>query len=142
MPKCGEIIDKKGCGKELKIKKTPDLTHHAKAICPHCGFRGWKPKPGNEGKRKSSKFSPEKVFSFHNQKEKRCFFCRRKKEELGRNETFTVDHIHELDKGGEDEIENMQILCTACHKLKNHQRLYHNWHQENTSQTNRGDRKE
>lgn len=29
-----------------------------------------------------------------------------------------VDHIIELAQGGTDEIENLQPLCTACHKAK------------------------
>lgn len=136
MAVCGEIITtKKGCGKPLKIKETPDLPHKAKILCPQCGFRGWQPKDKNKDKkRRGSKKKPRDVFQFHNQEEKRCFFCRRLKEELGANETFTVDHIHELDYGGKDEIENMQVLCKACHTLKNHQRLYHNRHQQHTTQ--------
>jgi len=29
-----------------------------------------------------------------------------------------VDHIIELDRGGEDTIDNLQPLCTQCHKVK------------------------
>jgi len=134
MKKCGNMFDKPGCGKNLKIKQTPDSPHEAKVTCEKCGFRGWKAKEKNEGKRRTSKLSPRKVFQYHNQEEKRCFFCRRKKSELGLNQTFTVDHIHELNRGGQDEIENTQVLCSACHKLKNHQRRYHNWHIRETSQ--------
>ena len=134
MKKCGEIINKKGCGAELEIKERPDSVHEAEVRCPNCGFRGFKPKEKNKDKKRNTKIEPKDVFDHHNHSEKRCFFCRRKKQELGVNETFTVDHIHELDKGGEDKVENTQVLCTACHKLKNHQRLYHNRHQENTSQ--------
>ena len=37
-------------------------------------------------------------------------------------------HIEEIDKGGKDELGNLQIICSACHKLKNWARLYTNWH--------------
>jgi 5-methylcytosine-specific restriction endonuclease McrA len=29
-----------------------------------------------------------------------------------------VDHVIELAAGGEDSIENLQVLCRACHKIK------------------------
>jgi 5-methylcytosine-specific restriction endonuclease McrA len=29
-----------------------------------------------------------------------------------------VDHVIELDAGGEDSIENLQPLCNPCHKVK------------------------
>ena len=29
-----------------------------------------------------------------------------------------VDHVIELASGGEDSIENLQVLCSACHKVK------------------------
>lgn len=116
------------CGSKLKIEKTPKLTHYAKLVCPKHGFIEWKSKPGNQGKRKkSSKYSIKQVIEFHNQEE-RCFFCRRKRSDLANNQTLTVDHIHEVNNGGKDELENLQILCTSCHKMKNHMRLYHNWH--------------
>jgi 5-methylcytosine-specific restriction endonuclease McrA len=52
----------------------------------------------------------------------------RNKNQLGEKETLTIDHIRELDKGGDDALYNMQVLCLACHKLKNWTRLYMNWH--------------
>lgn len=134
MKKCGEILDKKGCGSELKLESNKNSPHEAKIICEKCGFRGFKPKEKNKNKRKTSKITVKDVFEYHNQEEERCFFCRRKNHELGVNETFTIDHIQEIDKGGDDEVENTQVLCTACHKMKNHRRLYFNWHQSHTSQ--------
>jgi 5-methylcytosine-specific restriction endonuclease McrA len=29
-----------------------------------------------------------------------------------------VDHVIELAAGGEDSIDNLQVLCNACHKVK------------------------
>jgi 5-methylcytosine-specific restriction endonuclease McrA len=29
-----------------------------------------------------------------------------------------VDHVIELASGGEDSIENLQVLCNQCHKVK------------------------
>ena len=50
-----------------------------------------------------------------------CFFCLRKKEDLGIRETLTADHILELRDTMDDDrdrVENGQILCSACHKIK------------------------
>lgn len=53
-----------------------------------------------------------------------CFFCGRTKEQLGKNETLTRDHIKEVNEGGKDNINNIQILFVACHKLKNWNNTY------------------
>lgn len=34
------------------------------------------------------------------------------------DEAKEIDHIIELDAGGEDALENLQPLCVACHKAK------------------------
>ena len=68
------------------------------------------------------------MVAFHKMESEFCFFCLRERKELGVSETMTLDHIKELDKGGVDQVENLQILCSACHKLKNWARLYLNWH--------------
>lgn len=90
------------------------------------------PKYGNESRRGSggsSSHSISDIACFHDFEERRCFFCRRSEEEINDTETLEADHIKELsNEGGEDRLGNLQILCTACHKLKNHHRLYHNWH--------------
>jgi 5-methylcytosine-specific restriction endonuclease McrA len=48
-----------------------------------------------------------------------CFCCGRTAAKLGVKETITVDHIVELRDGGKDEINNTQLLCSACHRIKN-----------------------
>lgn len=112
--------------------ETPNITHYGKELCPFCGIQiRWVPKPINKDKRiKTSKYDIYDILKFHNYNKIFCFFCLREQEQLGKRQTFQLDHIIELDKGGIDEIQNIQILCTACHKLKNWSRLYHNWHYE------------
>ena len=83
--------------------------------------------PRTDSKRMNSKTISE-ICYFHKITKEMCFFCLRNRNELGAKETLTIDHIQELDKGGEDQVWNMQILCSACHKLKNWARLYMNWH--------------
>jgi 5-methylcytosine-specific restriction endonuclease McrA len=123
----------KWCGSEnIKFTETRESIHYGRNDCKDCGkWIEWVKNPeSNRTKNplRKMKLSPEKVCLFHKFKTTHCFFCQRGKEELGYNETLTVDHIEELDKGGKDEIENQQVLCSACHKMKNWLRLYMNWH--------------
>jgi len=120
----------KYCGNPLKKRERPDTPHEAEAICITCGRHNhWIKKVTNEGVRtKTSKHSLRQVCDFYEKKTPTCFFCLRTKEQLGLHETLTLDHIDEVSKGGTDRLNNLQVLCTACHKLKNWARLYMNWH--------------
>jgi len=116
----------------IVFKLTPESVHYGKMICDSCEkWFKWVPQPNPEGIRKKvSKHRIERVLDFYKMKEPICFFCLRNQKQLGFSETLTRDHIVELDKGGKDEVENLQILCSACHKLKNWMRLYNNWHRK------------
>lgn len=115
---------------KLDFIETPNLIHYGRMDCKHCGrFCYWVKDPNTPINNRKNKKSPKEVCYFHQIKDKEiCFFCLRNREQLGIKETLTVDHIQELNKGGKDILENMQVLCTACHKLKNWARLYMNWH--------------
>jgi len=137
-------IDKKcpKCNSQLQQQLTPHSIHFARIDCPRCGFISWARNPDsprNKGTQKLriGKKSVQEVCTFHgfiddlkkdNKPKEFCFFCLRTRKQLGEFETLTVDHIQELDKGGRDVLENMQVLCSACHKLKNWARLYLYWH--------------
>lgn len=124
----GTCID---CDFPLSFTLTPNLTHFAREDCPKCNkFIRWVKHPDKEGLRtKTSRHKIKQIMEYHNyQGEPFCFFCLRIHQQLGVCETITRDHIQELDKDGKDELANLQILCTACHKLKNWCRLYVNWH--------------
>lgn len=41
----------------------------------------------------------------------RCYIC-------GEFDNLTVDHILPKSQGGKDNIENLQLLCVECHKVK------------------------
>ena len=124
----GEKCDKCSC--PIMFVETPKSIHYGKYICSGCGkWFKWKAAENPEGLRKKvSKYSTKRIREFHKKKNNFCFFCLRNDKELGLNETLTRDHIEEIQEGGKDELENLQILCTACHKLKNWARLYMNWH--------------
>jgi len=123
------MIKCKKCLSELIFTETPNSVHYGRLDCPNCGFVKWVKNPMKEERRTStSKYKLKKVMEFHGFSEPFCFFCLRKKEELGEKETLTIDHILELRDNGKNNIENLQILCSACHKLKNWLRLYLNKH--------------
>jgi len=119
------------CNSHLIITETPTTPHYARLDCPKCKkWVKWLPNP-NQIKQKQNRRNKSVVIDvckFQGFKEEFCFICLRERKQLGTYETLTIDHIKELDKGGEDKIQNMQILCSACHKLKNWCRLYMNWH--------------
>lgn len=123
----------KWCNSEdIKFTLTPQSVHYGRNDCNSCNkWSDWVKNPESirtKSPYRKMKLSVEKVAQFHKMENITCFFCLRSKEFLGWNETLTVDHIEELDKGGKDIIENQQILCSSCHKLKNWCRLYMNWH--------------
>ena len=113
----------KQCGGELSVNPRPDTTHYAELRCKECGrFIKWIPKPFEDIKRKPADI--RKVMHFYKITKEFCFFCGRTKKELGINECLTIDHIIPLVDGGKDEPCNMQILCSACHRLKHWINLY------------------
>jgi len=121
------------CGsKKVKFTETQNSVHYGRHDCNECGrWVEWVKNPESPRTKnplRKMKLNTDKVCKFHKFETTHCFFCQRTKEQLGWNETLTVDHIEELDKEGKDEIENQQVLCSACHKLKNWARLYMNWH--------------
>lgn len=119
------------CGGNIKFYETPNLSHYGKLACEKCGkWLKWVRHPEKEEikRPKTSNFEFKDVMKYHNQDELFCFFCLRNNDDLGYKEVMTLDHIQEIDKGGSDSVENLQILCSACHKLKNWARLYMNWH--------------
>jgi len=127
--KIGDKCDSCSNGQVI-FEETPNHIHYGKLRCDLCSkWFKWVPQPNPEGLRKeASKYSIEQVCKHYKIDKPFCFFCLRNANQLGFKETLTRDHIAELDKGGKDELYNLQILCTACHKLKNWARLYVNWH--------------
>lgn len=126
------------CNSHLTITETPTTPHYARLDCSKCRkFVKWLPNPNGfkTQRKKTGKKGVKQICNLHDFKEDTCFFCLRKRVQLGTYETLTMDHIQELDRGGQDKVENMQVLCSACHKLKNWCRLYMNWHFKNDTIT-------
>lgn len=99
----------------------PDTPHSAKLECPVCGnFLGWKKKAKNKYKRPKNKYTAEGLGGEY------CAMCLRSRGRLGLHETLLIHHIVEIQDGGEDEPDNIWIICTHCHALIHHVRKYLN----------------
>ncbi len=122
----------KWCQKEeIVFRETPESIHYGRTDCKSCGkFNAWIKNPDviRSKNPSANKHSVRDICRSKGYKDDFCFFCLRTRDKLGKKETLTIDHIEERDKGGADTLENKQILCSACHKLKNWARLYMNWH--------------
>jgi len=98
--------------------------HYARVDCGSCGnyirFMG---KPDSE----ATKYRRPKAHRDLVKKYSRgyCEFCGRLEGELPRGQTLEAQHIREFQDGGGSERENIQILCTSCHKLAHWVRTYH-----------------
>lgn len=108
-----------------------DTPHYAEKRCANCNkFMGWQSAPNPEGIRKqSTKYDLQSIMKHKKyEQDPFCFFCRRTEEQLGKNETLTIDHIVPVREKGLDELTNLQILCDPCHKLRHWAELYMNKH--------------
>ena len=111
-----------------RMELTPKLIHKGKLVCSDCGrWLKWVPADENEGIRTStSKYTIQGIRIYHKFENDFCFLCLRTKEQLGEKETLTIDHIIPIREQGKDELENLVILCSACHKLRHWTELYLN----------------
>ena len=111
------------CGKHSQgtFIPTPDLIHEGKIVCDHCGaWRTWVKKTENENKRgKASKYKPWLDY---------CQICLREKSRLGLNETLHIHHLMPVSRGGNDDKENILIVCTYCHQEIHSRQTYLNDH--------------
>lgn len=105
---------------ETLIEDGPHYSFHTCVVCgKHCGFGK---KPENKNKRAKNKFTAADLKINH------CQMCLRPVTRLGSRGVLEVHHVDEVNGGGADVPENAWVLCTSCHKLVHHQRLYLNKH--------------
>jgi 5-methylcytosine-specific restriction endonuclease McrA len=98
--------------------------HYAKAVCPDCGgLIQWLKKPSNEGIRtKTSRFSLSSLNHEY------CEICGRHFGSLGNRETLEIHHKIPVEEEGHDELTNLLVLCTPCHRMCHFLRKYLNHH--------------
>jgi 5-methylcytosine-specific restriction endonuclease McrA len=113
------------CGHEGKPMMSGKLNEiHGYAFsCAECGrFIAWGGKKKQivaEGQRQfSTQWSPSRLgISF-------CQMCLRPDANLGTAESLQSHHILPVKDGGADEPGNLWVVCTSCHRLIHHQRVY------------------
>lgn len=109
----------------LVFEKTQNTVHYGKIKCADCGrLQKWVSDPNSNDQHNKRNTEIEDILKQREFEDAFCFWCTRKREELGYNETLEVDHIRELSDGGEDKASNCRIVCTKCHKQRNHDKLY------------------
>lgn len=109
------------CGSQQRqIILTPDLPHYGKILCDCGHFLGWAPKPDSEKVRRPAKHRNlvQKYSAGY------CELCLIAEDNLPDEQTLEAQHIIEFEDGGGHERENIQIICTKCHKLIHWLRTY------------------
>ena len=108
------------CGRPLRFRERPDTIHYGELCCVFCERHiKWMSRTPERKRQVPSKYTVEEVADFHGFSKAFCFFCGRDKIGLAKHETLTTDHIIPRSEGGEDKPSNLEILCNACHTLKN-----------------------
>lgn len=95
--------------------------HYAKVTCTKCDrFIKWQGKPNSQKPRRPS--VQKKLVSLHSKGY--CEICLRAEEQIPLPQVLEAHHIWPVERGGGDEPGNVQICCTACHRLIHWQRTY------------------
>jgi len=79
--------------------------------CQHCHYKH--AKALSQVKNSCKRDTKEHAYFAQVQKDKDRFFC----EICYRNDCLDIHHIVEVQHGGTDEEENLQLLCKNCHNL-------------------------
>lgn len=68
-------------------------------------------KKPKSNKRKRKQFNRKEFLEVLKKSNYKCMHC-------GCDENLAIDHIQPWSKGGSDDIDNLQILCTSCNNKK------------------------
>ena len=118
----------KYCKSDALVEQlTPDGMHHGKICCATCNkFQDWMPKPDRDkAKRPAAHRDLVKKYS-----RGFCEICLVEEKQLEPNRGLVAHHIVEyqhIDEhqgGGNNTRENIDIVCTACHRLIHWRRDY------------------
>lgn len=121
--RCGQLVEPITHGEINDV-------HGYKLHCPKCGlFVGWSGKRQAikdevGGRQRSSQWTAKRL------NQDFCQMCMRNKDFLGKGERLEVHHVLPVNENGEDTPDNIWIVCTACHRLIHHQRIYLHEHQK------------
>lgn len=97
--------------------------HYAEMRCPQCDrHNGWIPKPDcDKAKRPAAHRNLVKKSGI-----KKCQMCLRHERELVSPDCLHAHHVEEYRTGGDSGLENIWIVCSACHRLIDWTRTYLN----------------
>lgn len=110
--------------------------HYAELRCMDCGaHNGWVPKPEHEKpKRELGTTNLATLYS-----KGYCELCLIKEARIPKGESMEGHHVLEHERHhGNDERENIWVVCTACHKLIHWKRTYDK-HKQPTAYLSEGD---
>lgn len=94
--------------------------HYAKIVCLECDrFHKWEGKPEGTPKRRKNQAKLLERYS-----KGFCELCLRQSNQIPLPQVLEAHHVIPVTDGGSDDRDNIQIVCTACHKLIHHQRTY------------------
>lgn len=102
------------CGStKRRIELTPDLLHYGKEVCGNGHHLRWVPTPGKEkAHRPAAHKDLVRKYSLGY-----CEICLIAEDHLPPRQTLEAHHIIEHQDGGGELRENIQIVCTKCHRL-------------------------
>lgn len=111
------------CGCNYAIIAPTDGTAHASVRCANADcnkFFKWLAKPKNADKktRTDTKGLIEKFSKGY------CELCLRNAKQLPRGQVLHAHHVIPKVKGGNEDKENIWIVCTKCHRYIHHERTY------------------
>ena len=105
-PECG--------GRSLTRDET-----RGEVTCDDCGlFVKWEGKPKEKKSRKGQADLRNRFCKDY------CELCLSMKEDLVLPDTLEIHHVLEVQHGGTDDPENLQTLCTGCHRMVHWRRTY------------------
>ena len=105
--------------------------HYCKVTCGKCRrFIKWEGKPKEKKSRKGQAELRNRFCKDY------CEMCLSMKEDLVLPDTLEIHHVLEVQHGGSDDPENLQTLCTGCHKMVHWRRTYNRHSSFETHQTN------
>ena len=98
--------------------------HYGKLVCRNCNdrFIKWLPKPKEAKTPDPRSEVSKKLVTKYSQGF--CEICLRCDRDLPKPQTLEGHHIIQVKDGGTDDNSNIQIVCTACHRLIHWQRTY------------------
>jgi 5-methylcytosine-specific restriction endonuclease McrA len=97
--------------------------HHGKVVCSQCDrYIKWIPKPSDQKAPDPRAEVSKKIVQKYSQGF--CEICLKTETQIQLPWVLEAHHIIPVEKGGGDDADNIQICCTACHRLIHWQRNY------------------